>query len=333
MDKGDDPYKILGVTSTASADDIKKSYRKMALKHHPDRATGDHALFSRISNAYEILSDDEQRRNYDLQQQYGNNVGFDPNGPTYSSASAPRSSNTTTTNTNDYSGGKPQKQRTTKTYTSSSEPQEWTYTSEPQEWTSTSSSSPQEEEWTYSTPQSTTYSTTTTKSKPTKKRTGTKTTSHHSGKSFHDPFEIFKQQFGEDYANQLLGKQQPSSSNKKKDKTACSGNGEADDDPHGVMGMSSSTRTVTHPNGQKEVITETVITRFDGSTETSSSSKMGNNGGSGSSTMMSPTKKKGTKIKSGKGSPKKSTFTTTTSSSSPSPMFTTTTTMKNMSLK
>jgi len=71
-----DYYKILGVPRNASADDIKKAYKKLARKHHPDLNQGDEASESRfkeISVANEVLSDPEKRRNYD---QYG-----DPAGP------------------------------------------------------------------------------------------------------------------------------------------------------------------------------------------------------------------------------------------------------------
>eukprot|EP00747_Dinoflagellata_sp_TGD_P058855 gnl/TRDRNA2_/TRDRNA2_151315_c0_seq1.p1 gnl/TRDRNA2_/TRDRNA2_151315_c0~~gnl/TRDRNA2_/TRDRNA2_151315_c0_seq1.p1 ORF type:complete len:455 (+),score=94.71 gnl/TRDRNA2_/TRDRNA2_151315_c0_seq1:96-1460(+) len=60
-------YDLLGVTPDASAADIKKAYKKLALKHHPDRG-GDTKQFQEISGAHEILSDAEKRQVYD---QYG----------------------------------------------------------------------------------------------------------------------------------------------------------------------------------------------------------------------------------------------------------------------
>ncbi len=63
-----DYYKILGVSRTASADEIKKAYRKTALKNHPDRNPGDKAAESRFKEAavaYEVLSDKEKRSLYD----------------------------------------------------------------------------------------------------------------------------------------------------------------------------------------------------------------------------------------------------------------------------
>ena len=65
---GKDYYKILGVAKSASADEIKKAYRKMALKYHPDRNKGDksaEAKFKEISEAYAVLSDTEKRKQYD----------------------------------------------------------------------------------------------------------------------------------------------------------------------------------------------------------------------------------------------------------------------------
>lgn len=63
-----DPYNTLGVKSTASADDIKKSYRQLAREHHPDRRPGDKRAeerFKDISTAYDLLSDSAKRRKFD----------------------------------------------------------------------------------------------------------------------------------------------------------------------------------------------------------------------------------------------------------------------------
>jgi curved DNA-binding protein len=59
-----DYYKTLGVTTTASADEIKKAYRKLASQHHPDKG-GDTAKFQEIQTAYDTLSDPAKRQQYD----------------------------------------------------------------------------------------------------------------------------------------------------------------------------------------------------------------------------------------------------------------------------
>ncbi|HEU4620783.1 MAG TPA: DnaJ domain-containing protein, partial [Burkholderiaceae bacterium] len=59
-----DYYEILGVSKNASEDDIKKAYRKLAMKHHPDRNPGDKTAeekFKEVKEAYEMLSDDQKR--------------------------------------------------------------------------------------------------------------------------------------------------------------------------------------------------------------------------------------------------------------------------------
>lgn len=60
-------YKTLGISKTASEDEIKKAYRKLALKTHPDRnkAPDAEAQFKRVNEAFEVLSDVEKRKIYD----------------------------------------------------------------------------------------------------------------------------------------------------------------------------------------------------------------------------------------------------------------------------
>jgi curved DNA-binding protein CbpA len=65
-----DYYQILGVSKDASIDEIKKSYRKLALQYHPDKNLDNkeeaESKFQQISEAYQVLSDEEKRKNYDL---------------------------------------------------------------------------------------------------------------------------------------------------------------------------------------------------------------------------------------------------------------------------
>ncbi|MDB5264602.1 MAG: chaperone protein DnaJ, molecular chaperone DnaJ [Parcubacteria group bacterium] len=68
-------YDILGVDKKATQDDIKKAFRKLAQKHHPDKG-GDEAKFKEITEAYSILNDDKRRREYDSYgQSFGGNAG------------------------------------------------------------------------------------------------------------------------------------------------------------------------------------------------------------------------------------------------------------------
>ena len=78
-----DPYKVLGVGKSATDDEIKKAFRRLAKQHHPDRNNSSkfaEARFKEISEAYEILGDKEKRRNFDTYGHDGNGQNFNPYG-------------------------------------------------------------------------------------------------------------------------------------------------------------------------------------------------------------------------------------------------------------
>jgi len=277
MEANDDPYEILGVPEDASAADIKKAYRKLALQNHPDRQTEEAArekatsIFAKIAAAYEILEDPEEREQYDLRKKYGGAPGTrytttstatpahqqqQPTYTTYSSSPSPRSRKTTTTRT------------TMPQQSSSSAPGTGTF------------------QFSFD---------------PSKTRSS-------------DPREIFKQVFGKDFDKEFPGtmftmspgkktvspgktkrvvRQQqrvphapvspqryqqsppPKSSMMSRNKgTQPTG---PDDDDDDIISMSTSTQTICHADGSQEVITTTITVKADGSKQTSTqSSRSGN---------------------------------------------------------
>ena len=92
-----DYYAVLGVKKTASANEIKKKFRQLALKYHPDRNQGNKAAeakFKEISEAYDVLSDEDKRAKYDRFGQY-----WQHGEPKYTTRSNETSTSTKNTNT------------------------------------------------------------------------------------------------------------------------------------------------------------------------------------------------------------------------------------------
>src|ERR1700678_91310 len=90
-----DPYEVLGVSKTASEAEIKKAFRNLAKKHHPDTKGGDTAAqkrFQEISAAYDIVGDKEKRTKFDQGEidANGNPRGFDPGARGFQGGGDPR---------------------------------------------------------------------------------------------------------------------------------------------------------------------------------------------------------------------------------------------------
>ena len=77
-----DYYEVLGISKNASEDEVKKAFRKRAVKYHPDKEGGSEEKFKEINEAYEVLKDKQKRQRYD---QFGHaGVGGSGGGAGYS---------------------------------------------------------------------------------------------------------------------------------------------------------------------------------------------------------------------------------------------------------
>jgi len=263
MEANDCPYTILGITEDASAAEIKKAYRKLALQNHPDKQKDEESreranvIFPKLAAAYEVLSDEEERKQYDLRKKYGGGPGtrYTTTSPQPSSSSPTRTTRTTTRS-------------------SPSSPQRTTTTTRVRQTTNSS-------------PNGGTFQFT---FDPSKSRSS-------------DPYEIFREVYGKDFEKEFPGSHfvsspgrktvtkmsSPSSSPTKKvvrrtmpkaptspsksprsaTKVMSSTDGDDDDD---IVSMSTSTQTICHADGSQEVITTTTTVKADGSTQKSTKS-------------------------------------------------------------
>ena len=80
-----DYYSTLGISRSASADEIKAAYRKLALKHHPDRGGGKEAedKFKQVNEAYQVLSNPDKRAQYDRFGRVSGNGGMPTGEPNF----------------------------------------------------------------------------------------------------------------------------------------------------------------------------------------------------------------------------------------------------------
>ena len=79
----EDLYQVLGISKTASQSEIKSAYRKLAVKYHPDKNPGDKAAeekFKQITAAYDVLSDETKRRQYDSYGSYATSDAYGTQG-------------------------------------------------------------------------------------------------------------------------------------------------------------------------------------------------------------------------------------------------------------
>jgi curved DNA-binding protein CbpA len=247
MDKGDDPYEILGVGKSADESEIKKAYRKLALQNHPDKQTSDedrekcHHIFARLAAAYQVLTDDELRKAHD------NNK---------------KSSKHKTTTTTDKSKSKPKPKPAAPSKASKTEKKQ-------------ESSSPPNSKVSQSNDKSW--------GPPLQKGESSGNTSYISASSssgknqFHDPYDVFKnvfkEEFGEDFvpdsssrpsskSTTLAATTENNTSKKQKERRMIQG-----PDDNRPLAMKMTSKTVLHVDGTKETITTTFITRPDGTEE------------------------------------------------------------------
>lgn len=264
MDKGDDPYQILGVAVDTSASEIKKAYRKLALKYHPDKSQdpAHNALFIKVSNAYEILSDEEAKESYNLRQRCGAK-GFDPNS-LYESAPGSSGTVSTPTSTTTSRPSSSTKQRQTVPKTKTTKTTKKTSKSIPPTSPTTTGDSDSDNDtpWNY-------------------------TFNVNGGGQFHDPMELFRRvfekEFGEDPnfadncsvsndygSTKTLNVKVKSPKKSSKDLIPAERKKRIKDRSSKKpvpLSMATSSRTVDYSDGREETTTTTTVKLDDGTEE------------------------------------------------------------------
>jgi len=71
MSNKKDYYELLGVSESATAEEIKKAFKKLAVQHHPDKKGGNKEKFQEINEAYQTLGDEQKRQQYDMYRKSG----------------------------------------------------------------------------------------------------------------------------------------------------------------------------------------------------------------------------------------------------------------------
>jgi curved DNA-binding protein CbpA len=292
MDKGESAYEVLGVSPKATTTEIKKSFRNLALKHHPDRQKTDadrdkcHHIFARLSSAYEILSDDDERTRHDRTLK-----DLAQKNSTYNKPTTATSSQKSKTPTSKPATANSSTKRTSKTTKISSNKKDSSV--------DPSNNGPKktwEERTQQAEANSWGFAMGANDDLPAIEKEFSKYT-FKSGKGFHDPYEVFrkvfKEEFGEEFVPGVSGTESKAARNKpsmgKNQLVVASGNknnqlvtkdnkkskGSTNEVDNRPVAMKMKTKSVAHPDGTFETITTTYITRPDGSEEVVVKSSLG----------------------------------------------------------
>lgn len=301
MEANDDPYRILGVPEDASQDDIKKAYRKLALKNHPDKQTDPaakeeaSAVFAKIAAAYETLSDPEEREQYDLRKKYGGAPGT-----RYTTTSTPQQASSspgrTTTRTSRASQPSSPSSRVRRTTQSSPETGSFQFTFDPSKVRSSDPYKIFKEVFGKDIQKEfpgTTFSVTSPTGRKTTMSSPAKTKGVKKGVPVTPTDGSSSSSPGK--TKRVVRRKVPKAP--KSPKTAMMSSGgvtdgaaaAADDD---IVSMSTSTQTICHADGSQEVVTTTTTVKADGSSQRTTQSSRTTTTSTGTSPLAVPRKMK-----------------------------------------